>query len=77
MNKLEKVAIRYARKNGRPLVLAFNSTSPLLEWADMKIYTCSQILQRGTGSCISFRRERKLGPKVYVCTHVVADVRES
>lgn len=31
MNKLEKVAIRYARKNGRPLVLAFNSTSPLLK----------------------------------------------
>lgn len=27
MNKLEKVAIRYARKNGRPLVLAFNSMS--------------------------------------------------
>jgi hypothetical protein len=29
MNKLEKVAIRYARKNGRPLVLAFNSNCSL------------------------------------------------
>ncbi len=27
MTKLEKAAIRYARKNGRPLVLAFNSES--------------------------------------------------
>jgi hypothetical protein len=25
MNKLEKVALRYAKKKGRPLVLAFNS----------------------------------------------------
>jgi hypothetical protein len=25
MNKLEKVALRYARKHGRPLVMAFNS----------------------------------------------------
>lgn len=27
MNKLEKVALRYSRKKGRPLVLAFNSGS--------------------------------------------------
>lgn len=27
MNKLEKVALRYTRKHGRPLVVAFNSTS--------------------------------------------------
>lgn len=27
MNKLEKVALRYTRKNGRPLVLVFNSMS--------------------------------------------------
>jgi hypothetical protein len=25
MNKLEKVALRYSRKNGRPLVLIFNN----------------------------------------------------
>ena len=29
MNKLEKVALRYAKKHGRPLVLAFNSVSAL------------------------------------------------
>lgn len=29
LNKLEKVALRYARKNGRPLVLAFNGWPPL------------------------------------------------
>lgn len=27
MNKLEKVALRYTRKHGRPLVVAFNSRS--------------------------------------------------
>jgi len=28
LNKLEKVALRYKRKNGRPLVLAFNGEYP-------------------------------------------------
>jgi hypothetical protein len=66
MNKLEKVAIRYARKNGRPLVLAFNSTSFFLPRtkADEEIFTCSQIHQKDMGYYINFKPERKLGLKV-------------
>lgn len=39
MNKLEKVALRYARKKGRPLLLAFNSEcfSPIIYQPDPKL----------------------------------------
>lgn len=69
MNKLEKVAIRYARKNGRPLVLAFNSTFTISAGfsgtvTDRQTFTCSQIHQKDMESYISSRLEQKLGQKV-------------
>jgi hypothetical protein len=68
MNKLEKVAIRYARKNGRPLVLAFNSApSPQLlklrNSADIQIFICFQIHRKDMVFYINFRLGRKLGQK--------------
>lgn len=38
MNKLEKVALRYTRKKGRPLVLVFNSESVCKTNADTDIH---------------------------------------
>ena len=66
MNKLEKVAIRYARKNGRPLVLAFNSMCYYTPGsrAEVQISTCSQIHPRVMGCYISSRPVQRLGRKV-------------
>lgn len=53
MNKLEKVALRYARKNGRPLVLAFNSEfSSSDDWANVRHPFVSKHA-RGTWSAAS------------------------
>jgi len=71
MNKLEKVAIRYARKNGRPLVLAFNSMSylrvravHLATPADGQISICSQIRPRAMVCYINSKLVQRLGQKV-------------
>jgi len=53
LNKLEKVALRYKRKNGRPLVLAFNGERKVhtsRPAADPE-YRCPSLPERRRGSC--------------------------
>lgn len=62
LNKLEKVALRYKRKNGRPLVLAFNGGSGFVA-SLTQMFICSRTTRTGTPYCISCNKEPKLGLK--------------
>lgn len=76
LNKLEKVALRYKRKNGRPLVLAFNGESRhMISLIQMCI--SSPMTRTATLCCISYSNEPKLGLKGWVQKRNTAEFRVS